>query len=140
MNHDNEPLGFLRTCIDKRFVEASRKKFEEAAGLSPTAYWHEAYAGGAARDASLVANDARTGNNVYADQYAFEHGATIFGWQAHIDTCGGLPGATNAEIVKALDEHIRAMIAKYPDSLHFRILASNSGIEITRVHLSHAKL
>lgn len=140
MSHDNEPLGFLRTCIDRRFVEASRKKFEEATGLSPVAYWHEAYAGGSARDASLVANDARTGNNIYADQYAFEHGATIFGWQAHIDTCGGLPGATNAEIVKALDEHIRAMIAKYPDSLHYRILASNSGIEITRVHPTHAKL
>ena len=134
MSHDIEPLGFLRTCIDRRFVEASRRKFEEATGLLPVAYWHEAYAGGSARDSSLVGNDAKTGNNIYADQYAAEHGATMFGWQAHLDHCGGLPGADNTEIVKALNEHIQAMIAKYPTFRHYRILASDSGIEITRVH------
>ncbi|GHO98082.1 hypothetical protein KSF_081300 [Reticulibacter mediterranei] len=134
MSHNIETFGFLRTCIDKRFVEASRRKFEEATGLLPTAYWHEAYAGGSARDPSLVGNDAKTGDNIYADQYAAEHGATIFGWQAHIDKCGGLPGADNTDIEKALDVHIRAMITKYPAFQHYRILASDRGIEITRVH------
>lgn len=128
------PAGFLRTCIDKRFVEASRKAFEAATGLSPTSYWHEAYAGGSARDPSLVGNDARTGDNIYANAYAAEHGATVFGWGAHIDVCGGLPGATNAEIEQALDEHIRAMIEKYPTFQHYRLLASEKGIDIRRVY------
>lgn len=128
------PAGFLRTCIDKRFVEASRRAFETATGLSPDAYWHEAYAGGAARDPSLVGNDARTGDNIYADAYAADHGATMFGWGAHIDVCGGLPGATNAEIEQALDKHIRAMIEKYPAFQHYRLLASEKGIDIRRVY------
>ena len=133
MNHDIEPLGFLRTCIDRRFVEDSRRAFEEKTGLGSTAYWHEAYAGGAARDPSLVENDPKTGNNIYADEYAFKHDATIFGWGAHIDGCGGLPGADKTEIEKALDTHIQAMITKYPTSTHYRLLASVSGIEITQV-------
>lgn len=135
MSHHNiANYGFLRTCIDKRFVGITRTRFEEVTGLPSVAYWHEAYAGGSARDPSLVANDATTGNNIYADQYAAEHGATVFGWQAHIDACGGLPGATNVEIENALDAHIRAMIAKYPNAVHYRILASDKGVEITRVH------
>jgi hypothetical protein len=134
MSKGIETLGFLRTCIDRRFVGASRKAFEEATGLGLAAYWHEAYAGGSARDPSLVANDAKTGNNIYADEYAAEHGATIFSWQAHIDHCGGLPGADNTEIERALDTHILAMIAKYPNSRHYRILASDKGIDIRRVH------
>jgi len=127
-------LGFLRTCIDRRFVGITRTKFEEATGLPSVAYWHEAYAGGTARDPSLVANDAKTGENIYADQYAADHGATCFGWQAHIDNCGGLPGATNAEIENALDAHIRDMIEKYPEAVHYRILASDKEVKITKVH------
>lgn len=133
MSNGTETLGFLRTCIDRRFVEASRKAFEDATGLGSDAYWHEAYAGGSARDPSLVVNDAKTGNNIYADEYAARHHATIFGWGAHIDNCGGLPDATNTEIANALHEHIQAMIAKYPTFQHYRILASDSGIDITRV-------
>ena len=127
-------LGFLRTCIDKRFVEGSRREFEKATSLVPTDYWHEAYAGGSARDPSLVENDPKTGNNIYADEYAAKNGATVFGWQAHLDHCGGLPGAENPDIVEALNEHIKAMIAKYPDASHFRILASESGITVVQVH------
>ncbi len=40
--------GFLRTCIDQRFVASTREAFEKASGLRPADYWHEAYAGGAA--------------------------------------------------------------------------------------------
>lgn len=132
---NGKPYGFLRTCIDKRFVEASRKAFEEKTGLGSDAYWHEAYAGGAARDPSLVENDPQTGNNIYADDYAARHDATIFGWGAHVDDCGGLPGAERTAIENALDEHIRAMIAKHPDPTfqHWRILASVRGIDIKRV-------
>jgi len=129
--------GFLRTCIDKRFVEASRKAFETVPGIDnrSDAYWHESYAGGSARDPSLVKNDPNTGNNIYADQYAYNNGARIFGWQAHIDDCGGLPGASNTQIEEALDKHIEAMIEKYGDCVHYRLLASEKdGVKIRRVH------
>lgn len=132
---NGKTYGFIRTCIDKRFVARSREAFEGKTGLGSTDYWHEAYAGGAARDPSLVENDPQTGNNIYADEYAFKHQATIFGWGAHVDGCGGLPNADRTAIENALDEHIRAMIAKYhePTFQHWRILASESEIEITRV-------
>jgi hypothetical protein len=133
MSHNIELLGFLRTCIDRRFVQGSRSAFEAKTGLGPTAYWHEAYAGGAARDPSLVENDPGTGTNIYADEYAFKHHATMFGWGAHIDDCGGLPGADATQIGQALDHHIEAMIAKYPTCTHYRLLASVSGIDITQV-------
>ncbi|MGH2506126.1 MAG: hypothetical protein ACRDHZ_01690 [Ktedonobacteraceae bacterium] len=132
------PLGFLRTCIDKRFVAATREVFEKKTDLAPDKYWHEAYAGGSARDPSLVENNPETGNNIYADQYAHEHGARIFGWQAHIDKCGGLPGAGNTAILTALTQHINAMIQKYPGSQHYRILAS--GEENTPPHIDIAKV
>lgn len=135
MSNDIVTLGFLRTCIDLRFVEDSRTAFENATGLGSRAYWHEAYAGGSARDPSPIANDSTTGNNIYADEYAAKNGARVFGWQAHIDKCGGLPGASNAEIVQALNEHIAAMVKKYPAPAfqHYRILASDSGIVIEPV-------
>jgi len=134
MSNDVMIFGFLRTCIDKRFVEDSRRAFEAATGLAPTDYWHEAYAGGSAKDPSPAVTDLKTGKNTYADEYAADHGATIFGWQAHIDKCGGLPDADNLAIARALDEHISAMIKKYPDFQHYRILASDEGITIVRVH------
>lgn len=43
-----DTFGFLRTCIDKRFVAGSRTAFEQATGLSAVGYWHESYAGGSA--------------------------------------------------------------------------------------------
>lgn len=128
--------GFLRTCIDNRFVAESRKAFESKTGLAPDAYFHESYPGGAARDASPISNDPKTGNNLYADEYAANNGARIFGWQAHLNGCGGLPGATDAEIIQALNKHIAAMVAKYapPTFQHYRIIASPSGVVIEPVN------
>ncbi len=115
--------GFLRTCIDKRFVAASRQAFEQFTGLSATDYWHEAYAGGSAVEPA----------NTIGEDFAASHGATIFGWQAHIDNCGGLPGVSNEEIERLLDARIRHMLAKFPHARHFRIVASESGIDIREV-------
>jgi len=138
MSNDIVLYGFLRTCIDKRFVAKSREAFEAATGLKPDEnqdyYWHEAYAGGSAKDPSPAVTDLKTGKNTYADEYAADHGATIFGWQAHINKCGGLPDADNLDIARALDEHISAMIKKYPNFQHYRLLASDEGITIVRVH------
>ncbi len=81
MYQQNNNKGFLQTCIDRRFVASSRKVFEKETGLSPTDYWHESYAGGAALNLT----------NTVAEDFAFSHGARIFGWQAHGDNCGGKP-------------------------------------------------
>lgn len=115
--------GFLRTCIDKRFVAESRRAFEWSSGLAATDYWHEAYAGGSALEPA----------NTIGEDYAASHGATIFGWQAHIDRCGGIPGASNGEVERLLDQRIQLMLAKYPHARHFRIVASDNGVDIREV-------
>lgn len=113
-------LGFLRTCMDRRFIAATRAAFERATGLQATDYWHESYAGGSAVPPA----------NGVGEEYALAHGATIFGWQAHINNCGGQPGVTDEEIGKRLDRTVAAMQAKFPNARHFRILASETGIDI----------
>ncbi|HLW00857.1 MAG TPA: hypothetical protein VKT82_19515 [Ktedonobacterales bacterium] len=89
------PYGFLRTCIDKRFVEATRRAFEERVRrdlnltpeqFGPTSYWHEAYAGGSAKAPPGFPDGTSDG-----ETYAAKHGAIVFGWQAHISNCGGFP-------------------------------------------------
>ncbi len=48
--HESEQIlqvGYLRSCMDRRFVEATRRKFEAVTGLSSDRYYHEALAGGA---------------------------------------------------------------------------------------------
>ena len=123
MSSTQQPAGFLRTCMDKRFVAATRAAFEQASGLSATDYWHESYAGG-----SAVPPTSPVGEN-----YAAAHGATIFGWQAHIDNCGGQPGVSAEEIARRLDATIATMLEKYPHARHFRILASEQGVDIREV-------
>jgi len=119
----DKEAGFLRTCMDKRFVAATRAAFEQATGLGATDYWHEAYAGGSALPpASPIGED-----------YAASHGATIFGWQAHINNCGGQPGVSDQEIAHRLDRMVAEKRAKFPHARHFRILASTDGIDIKEI-------
>ncbi len=116
-------LGFLRTCMDRRFVAATREAFERATGMGPTDYWHEAYAGG-----SAVAPASTVG-----EVYAVAHGATFFGWQVHINNCGGQPGVSDEEIGKRLDRVVAEMKGRYSHARHFRILASVDGVDIKEV-------
>ncbi|GCE13481.1 hypothetical protein [Tengunoibacter tsumagoiensis] len=113
-------LGYLRTCMDRRFVEATRKAFEQATGLAATDYWHESYAGG-----SAVAPASTVG-----EVYSVAHGAQIFGWQAHINNCGGQPGVSDDDIARRLDAVVAKMKETYPHGRHFRILAGLEGIDI----------
>jgi len=115
-------FGYLRTCMDKRFVDATRKLFEAQTGLKPTEYWHESNPGGSALEIDPTGED-----------YAHKHGATIFGWQAHIDGCGGQPGIDNETIAKRLDTVITKKKEKFPASKHFRILASENEISMREI-------
>lgn len=117
-------LGYLRTCIDRRFVAKTRELFEETTGLGPEDYWHQAYAGGAA----LFASDLEI-------NYAIDHGAVIIGFQAHGDKCGGQPGVLNQEIEKRLDMQISLLKQKFPDKnlKIYRIFATENKIDIKEV-------
>ncbi len=117
-------FGFLRTCIDDRFVASTRAAFEKASGLKPAEYWHEAYAGGAALPPA----------NMKGEEYAASHGATIFGWQAHLNGCRGQPHVIDQEIIKRLDRVIAKKKKKYPYARHFRIVASENGIDIQEMY------
>ncbi len=114
-------LGYLRRCMDKRFGNDTREAFEKETGLGPTDYWDESYPGGAAlpTDETGVA-------------YASHHGATIFGWQAHGDQCGGQKGVPDSEIQQRLDMRIAELKQKYPGR-HFRIFATEERIDIKEV-------
>jgi len=85
-------VGFLRSCIDKRFEQATRTYVEKVIGLAPDAYYHEAVAGGAlglpppVNGADYVYQQAFT-------NHAFELVCMI--WQVHLDSCGGLPVEQN---------------------------------------------
>lgn len=114
-------LGYLRRCMDKRFGEKTRKTFEESTGLGPNDYWDESYPGGTALSTNATGLD-----------YAASHGATVFGWQAHGDHCGGQPGVENAEILERLNTQIADLKTKYPGR-HFRIFATESEIDIQEV-------
>jgi len=107
--------------MDRRFGQATRKAFEEKTGLAPTDYWDESYPGGAALDTD------QTGI-----EYAASHGATMFGYQAHGDHCGGQPDVSDADIQARLDVQIAQLSKKYPGR-HFRIFATEAGVEIKEV-------
>ena len=120
----NYRYGFLRTCIDQRFVAFTRSAFEKATGLRPGEYWHEAYAGGAAIPPP----------NTKGEDYAASHGATIFGWQAHLNGCLGQPHVIDQKIIKRLDRVVAKKRKKFPNARHFRIVASKGGIDIQEIY------
>jgi len=98
--------------MDRRFVAATREAFEKATGLGPADYWHESYAGGAALAPATA----------IGEEYALAHGASIFGWQAHLNGCGGQPGVGDQEIGRRLDRTLAAMKGKFPHARHFRAI------------------
>jgi hypothetical protein len=83
-----EQVGFLRSCIDKRFEAATRAYVEREFHLDPSAYYHEAVAGGAlglpppVNGADYVYHQAFV-KKKFDLKWMF--------WQVHFDACGGLP-------------------------------------------------
>lgn len=102
--------------MDKRFGADTRGAFEKSTGLGPNDYWDESGPGGSVAEFHPL-----------GVEYAVHHGASIFGWQAHGDTCGGLPGKTDSDIQKLLDTNIQIFRKRYPGR-HFRIFITESGI------------
>jgi hypothetical protein len=114
-------LGYLRRCMDRRFGEATRCAFEQAANLGANDYWDESTPGGSA------ISQGDTGI-----QFAITRGATVFGWQAHGNSCGGLPSATDEEIMRRLDEQILRMKKKYK-GIHYRIFVTENAINVVKL-------
>lgn len=115
-------LGYLGLCMDRRFVQATRQAFQEKTGLGDTDFWQESWPGGAA-----VVQDP------LGEDYAYHHGARIFGWQAHGDTCGGQPGVANEEIQQKLDAVIVKKVEKFSDATHYRIFVTEGVVSIQEI-------
>ena len=112
-------LGFLQLCADRRFHRLTMEAFEEAAGLSPTAYWIEAVAGGA----PAVALRTR------AAELARARGATVMGWAAHGDGCGGFPQADDARIRAMLETTVARRRLEYPQAEHLVFFATGRRVK-----------
>ncbi len=133
-------VGYLRSCIDRRFVAATRREFERLTGLGETEYFHEAVAGGVLNNVFVPdfpknsppnpsPNSLPTPNGAdYAYDRAFKNeqdiDLVVMGWQAHLDHCGGLGEASNAEIRDRFKQLIndRIMQTKYPNVQHIFLL------------------
>jgi len=122
LDEKNKGFGYLQTCMDKRFVAPQRKVFEEKTGLNSREYWQESYPGG-----SALATDP------LGEDYASQHGATIFGWGAHGSACGGQPGVSDGEIRTRLQATIEKKKKKFPHGTHFSLFSTVDGTEITEV-------
>jgi hypothetical protein len=144
------PYGFLRSCIDKRFVEITRQAYEgfvrdslHIPNFGPTSFWHEAYAGGSAKipPGKPDPNDPTQDIRSDGEKYAYEHGARIFGWQAHLNKCGGLPDDSDAEIEALLLQAVEEKVAFYrtlPEqpTMHLMIVAYEDPDETPHVRIT----
>jgi hypothetical protein len=81
--------------MDRRFVEATRQKFEEVTGLAGNRYYHEAFAGGALNFHLFPPPNPNPDGADYVYGLFVEPEPEIqlmwMGWQAHLNHCGGLP-------------------------------------------------
>jgi hypothetical protein len=117
-------VGYLRSCMDRRFVEATRRKFEEVTGLTSDRYYHEAFAGGALNPTPVPPPNPNPDGADYVYNHPEIH-LEVMGWQAHLDHCGGLPGRDNLWI----RTHFQALVNsgtlqnKYPQVKHVFLLA-----------------
>jgi hypothetical protein len=121
---DGDPkLGFLQLCADRRFHRKTMLAFETATGLRPDEYWIEARAGGA----PAYADKTR------AARLAYRQGATVMGWAAHGDRCGGFYGASNEEMRRKLNRAARARMNDFPGAEHYELFGESRNVAVTRI-------
>ncbi len=120
---DEERLGYLQLCAERRFHRRVMEAFERAAGLRADGYWIEARPGGA----------PSWSDNTRGARIAHQNGARHMGWAAHGDVCLGLPGKSNAEVRRMLEKTARARSAEFPGAEHYLLFASDEGVDVERV-------
>lgn len=116
-----ERFGFLQLCAERRYHRKTMEAFERATGLGPDEYWIEAAAGGAPAFGTVTATAA----------FSYANGATIMGWAAHGDTCGGFPGRSDSEIQAKLGAIARERARDFPEAEHWTLFASGGEVEAT---------
>jgi hypothetical protein len=120
---DDEHLGFLQLCAERRFHRRVMHAFERAAGLAPDGYWIEARPGGA----------PSWDDNTRGARLAHRAGATHMGWAAHGDVCLGFPGKPNAELLRMLERTARRRAEEFPRATHYLLFATDDGVDVRRV-------
>lgn len=119
----DEVLGFLQLCADRRYHRKTMAEFERATGLRPDQYWIEAAAGGAA---ALGATTATA-------RFAYDKGARVMGWAAHGDGCGGFPGLTDDELRTKLHDAATTTPEDFPEAEHWTLFGAGGAVEVGRV-------
>ena len=118
-----EVRGFLQLCADRRYHRMTMAEFEARTGLRPDGYWIEATAGGA------PAFDAATATA----EFAHDNGATIMGWAAHGDSCGGFPGCSDSEMKAKVEAAARERSKDFPEAEHWMLFAAGGRVEAERL-------
>jgi len=108
--------GGLRSCIDGRFVGATRRAFEQVTGLGTDDYYHASNAGG-------VAAPSEGGIKSEDDLVHLGRGVRILGWQGHLDVCGGFPGERDSVLVRRILTGFVERVDRYPDANHHGFVA-----------------
>ena len=110
---DEQALGFLPLCAERRFHRRVMEAFERVTGLGPDGYWIEARPGGA----------PSWDDNTRGARLAHQAGATHMGWAAHGDVCLGFPGKSNAELRRMLERTARRRAEEFPHARHYLLFA-----------------
>jgi hypothetical protein len=142
--HESEQIlqvGYLRSCMDRRFVEATRRKFEEVTRLSSDRYYHEALAGGALNQVPTPPPNPNPDGADYVYNNP-EIRLEVMGWQVHLDHCGGLPGRDNSQIRTQFQvlANSGALQNKYPRVRHVFLLASEDSYHQPQVEIIEPKV
>jgi hypothetical protein len=111
---EDELLGFLQICIEKRFHRFVQNEFQKLTGLSDSQYWLHADVGGSA---GMI-------DNVKAPDYAYGKGVKVMGWSSHGANCGGFEGLPDEEIKEKLEETVRLKALRYREAKHYGLFAT----------------
>ena len=124
-----EILGFLQLCADRRYHRKTMDAFEAATGLTGSdRYWIEATAGGspAFDEATLTA------------RFSYDNGARVMGWAAHGTAndgmgCGGFPGRSDVEMKAMLEVRARERVKDFPDAEHWFLFGHGGTVDVSRL-------
>ena len=114
-----EVRGFLQLCADRRYHRKAMAEFERVTNLAPDEYWIEATAGGP--PAFGAATPTAT--------YAYDNGATIMGWAAHGDGCGGFPGVDDEGMKAKLQAAAADRAIDFPTVEHWTLFGAGGEVE-----------